>query len=227
MNVGIIGDGSGGVVFYVDENMVMKICYNKPPQFLLTLDHPNLVKCFDITTCDDMYKLTMAYVGDNHLNDKNGNDLFSYLSVTTKVLCPGMVIDPLLDVIDYLHDKRITHNDIKEENICIDKTHHITLIDIEGMMQHESYDVTITQAQFIGTYPPFMFPMNPFDYDIKCIGHVLMALNSVDGNDTNYKVALMMLHGLFNISYYKCCWKAHKWSCLVNQIRCSAYTSIE
>lgn len=216
----IIGNGSGGTVIRISHDMVVKICDNKPSQFLLSLTHPNLVKCHGIKRCDDAYQLTMSYVGNNHLNDINGSDLFSYLSVTTKELEPDVVITPILCVIEYLHEQMITHNDIKEENICIDNCHHITLIDVEGMIQHLSYVDTISHAQFGGTYPPFSFPMNPFAYDIKCIGHVIIALNKIRNNPTYHKVAMMMIHGLLDISHYKRCWIAHHWSCLLENDRC-------
>jgi calcium-dependent protein kinase len=80
---------------------------------MLTLDHPNVVKIFDII--EDEFHI---FIIEDYCD---GGDLFNYI-VKTKSFSEDMakkIIKQILDGISYLHEKGITHRAIKPENILI------------------------------------------------------------------------------------------------------------
>lgn len=88
------------------------------------LNHPNIVNIYEYRYSDDYSdQIVMEYVEGRSLNE--------FLSENTPLRERKRIFLELLDVIDYLHNNRIIHNDIKPENIIISKTRNrVKLIDL-------------------------------------------------------------------------------------------------
>lgn len=85
-------------------------------QILRELDHPSILKCFEIFESDLFYYVSTEYCP--------GGDLFSEIVKLSKFTekQAAMIMFQLLSVLVYCHDKRVTHRDLKPENILLLET---------------------------------------------------------------------------------------------------------
>ena len=82
-------------------------------QILRELDHPNILKCYEIFESDSLYYVSTEYCP--------GGDLFSEIVKLSKFTekQAALIMFQLLSVLVYCHDKRVTHRDLKPENILL------------------------------------------------------------------------------------------------------------
>ncbi|MCM8818999.1 MAG: serine/threonine protein kinase [Candidatus Omnitrophica bacterium] len=84
-------------------------------KILKSLSHPNLLKVYKLGKIKNFYYMSMEYIeGENLRNFYNKNieifpDTILYILIKTG------------EVIEYIHSKRIIHNDIKPENVLVGK----------------------------------------------------------------------------------------------------------
>jgi serine/threonine protein kinase len=92
---------------------------------LSSLDHPNIIKLHESIDNPKYVYLVMEYA--------RGESLHAHLkSMPNRQFQEEKakkILKQLLMSLEYLHDKNVTHRDIKLENIIIDKRDHIKLID--------------------------------------------------------------------------------------------------
>lgn len=107
-------------------------------EIVKSLDHPALVKTFDIFRDEDKKRvyMVMEYVRGGELFARVANDAGSLVTEGDAV----RVARDLLDAVDYLHTRDIVHRDVKLENIlCIEedqtKPIHVKLADF-GLSSH-------------------------------------------------------------------------------------------
>lgn len=91
---------------------------------LTTVKHPNIVTVFDVFENDKFFQLVMEKHG-------SGMDLFEFIDrrpiMDEKLGC--YIFRQIANAVEYLHSLNILHRDIKDENIIIDQTFHVKLID--------------------------------------------------------------------------------------------------
>lgn len=97
---------------------------------LQSLDHPNIVKLFEVYDMSDQYVLIMELC--------EGGELFQRIAKKKVTLSSvPKIMRQLLEVLTYIHTKGIIHRDIKPENILINKqTNTIKIIDF-GIAHHK------------------------------------------------------------------------------------------
>ena len=133
-----IGKGHFGHIFKVENISTHEICVEKRirkrmpfikevewevyiSQFLLTYQHPNIVKISDVILTYDTVHIIMEYVPNGSFENKfQTYTHHSYSKILTKVLSG----------INFLHTHGILHRDIKLENVVLnEKTREVKLID--------------------------------------------------------------------------------------------------
>ena len=108
-------------------------CHQRDPihmlkeiQILKMLDHPNIIKCFEIFEDEDRYYIAAEYCP--------GGDLFGEilkLQQFTEAQTAKIVFQ-LLSAISYCHEKLVTHRDLKPENILLTENNgelHVKIAD--------------------------------------------------------------------------------------------------
>ncbi len=85
---------------------------------LKKLDHPNIIKLFEVYYFNDSYYLVTEYC--------EGGSILAYLC-QAKEYCESIVkqiIKQLLSALSYMHSLKVAHRDIKLENIVFIKKIH-------------------------------------------------------------------------------------------------------
>jgi len=117
---------------------------------LKSIDHPNIVKLLDIVVSKDYIHIVLEYC--------DGLNLYEYMfNRGGKQLSESLarrIFIQLLNAVDYLHRNNIYHRDLKLDNIMIDKTGRVTIIDF-GFAIQVNNNTKITS--FCGT-PFYMAP---------------------------------------------------------------------
>jgi serine/threonine protein kinase len=111
------------------------------------LDHPNIVKAFDVDTDGDIHFLVLEYVEGASFQD---------LVARSGALAPERVAHYLgqaLAGLQYLHDRGFIHRDIKPANLIVDRAGVVKLLDL-GLVRSETEGDDLTRKEnvkFLGT----------------------------------------------------------------------------
>ena len=95
-------------------------------EFLKTVDHPNIIKFYEMYVDDNYYNLVTEFCG--------GGELFEHIIARGRFSesYASKIIKQVLSAIKHLHDKNICHRDLKPENILFEsksKEAQVKLID--------------------------------------------------------------------------------------------------
>ena len=82
---------------------------------LTSLDHPNILKCYEIFEDNWKYYVAMDYCAGGELFDK-----IIQLKKFTEIQA-SEILSQLLSAIAYCHDKGVIHRDLKPENILLEE----------------------------------------------------------------------------------------------------------
>lgn len=127
-----------------------KISVKEEIALMKSMDHPNIVKLYQVMETDKELYLVMELI--------NGTSLFKYIQRKPEKRLKesecAMIFSKLISAIKYCHKNRIIHRDIKMENIMITDSLDIKLIDF-------GFSVKLTSNQrltsFCGT-PSYVPP---------------------------------------------------------------------
>lgn len=114
------------------------------------LQHPNIVKTLDTGEENQTHFLVMEYVQGNSLK----KILDQKQKLTEEETIP--LICQLLDALEYLHQRKLIHRDIKPDNLLITPSGNLKLIDMGLIRNMELTSLTLTGA-IIGT-PHYLSP---------------------------------------------------------------------
>lgn len=117
---------------------------------LKSINHPNIIKLLDIVVTKDYTHLVLEYcVGINlyeFMWNRGRNGI-------PELFARGIFIQ-LLSALDYLHNQNIYHRDLKLDNVMIDKSGKVTLIDF-------GFAITVSNQEPISSFcgtPNYMAP---------------------------------------------------------------------
>jgi len=113
------------VINKTDITAVYEQKLNNEIRILKKLNHPNIVKLFDVIETADSYYLILEYISGGDLYDLVTSPDFSKLQINDK----KRIFNQIAGAVQYLHENNICHADLKLENILIDKNKNIKLTD--------------------------------------------------------------------------------------------------
>ena len=91
-------------------------------KILAQLDHPNVVKVLDAGFKKNQPFIAMEFIEGENLENKIAREKPSMSTMISWY-------SDLADALEYLHENDVTHRDIKDENIIIDKNGKAILVD--------------------------------------------------------------------------------------------------
>jgi calcium/calmodulin-dependent protein kinase I len=117
---------------------------------MASLDHPNIVRLFEIFDEDNILYLVMEIMKGGELFDR----IVEKESYTEKEACE--TIRPLVDAIRYCHDNGIIHRDLKPENLLYETTEETSIIKISdfGLARFCENELAFTAAGTPGYVAP-------------------------------------------------------------------------
>ena len=124
--------------------------FQREGRALQRLDHPNIVKVFDLGTEDGTHYLAMEYV--------DGRTLRSLIRRSGS-LSPARTLEivrQVCDALEYAHSREMIHRDIKSANIMMDPTGCVKLMDF-GLVQVTGMTLVTQTGSVMGT-PEYMSP---------------------------------------------------------------------
>lgn len=101
-----------------------------------SLDHPNIVKIFDLIQTNNQYYLIMEYI--------DGQSLRSYLEegLNKDINSSLDIFLQILDGVEYAHNKGIVHRDLKPENIMLTRDKIVKITDFGIAFALGSHSIT-------------------------------------------------------------------------------------
>ena len=115
-----------------------------------TLDHPNIIPIFRVSSGGKLFWYVMKYVEGESLQatlDREGQ--MSVKRVTT-------LLTPVADALDYAHRKSVIHRDVKPANILVDSDAKVTVTDF-GIAKALGANSLTGSGSLLGT-PHYMSP---------------------------------------------------------------------
>jgi serine/threonine protein kinase len=140
---------------------------------MLTVDHPHVIKCYEIFEDSSSLSFVLAFV--------ETGDLFDHISKVghfSEVTASGLV-NQILSGLEYLHSKGISHRDLKVENILCCSKHGDMFVEIADFgLSIQSVEALITQVGSLEYAAPEIFSGKPYSYkcDIWSLGVITFIL---------------------------------------------------
>ena len=124
--------------------------FRQEARLAASLDHPNIIRVFDFGQIDDFFWYSMQLV--------NGPTIHSLLASAGRMdeKIAAKIAIPVLDALDYSHERGVVHRDIKPENLILDQQKRPYVMDF-GIAKAEKSTVE-TRAGFILGSPAYLSP---------------------------------------------------------------------
>lgn len=170
----LIGRGSFAEVYlcqskkYYDKFAVKRVL-NQTEQMqaeseaLICLDHPYIIKLYEVFNDDISQYLVMEYCPNSTLKKKGKLDYERFLYYSKQIL----------EALSYCHSKNIAHRDIKPENIFLDKYNRIKLADFGLAKRFDHESISSENCGSLMYCSPEIVtkqPFSPFKADVWALG---------------------------------------------------------
>jgi serine/threonine protein kinase len=146
--------------------------FERELRILQSLNHPNLVRLFDVVYETDLIYLIMEYC-------PNG-ELYGLITGPDRLGEPEVrrIFIQLVDAMIYIHSRSVAHRDIKPENILIDQNMNPKIGDF-GLCQHTNATLMKTPCGSLFYAPPEVLGGKEYDgklADVWSLGVVLFVM---------------------------------------------------
>lgn len=207
-----IGKGSFGIIVRAQEidnnnDVAMKIVsrsylerfncflsFEQEVRILQSISHPNIIKIHEVIYLEDIICVVMEYC--------RYNDLLKLVLSFPSLLIKNMrkIMKQIVDAVQYLHDRKISHLDLKPENIFIDQDINVKIGDFGCC--HTIHNRDSMQLGTLFYIAPEMLTnprIDPRPADIWAIGIIFYVMSSGtlpwrNGNDEEMKEQIK--HGI-------------------------------
>ncbi|KAI3638604.1 hypothetical protein MIR68_003102 [Amoeboaphelidium protococcarum] len=184
----------------LDEKKLGKL--HREVRIMKMLNHPNIVKLFEVIETKHTLFLVMEYV--------NGGELYDYLVAhgRMKEKDARVKFRQILSAVNYCHQKRVIHRDLKAENLLLDANLNIKIADF-GFSNNYQPDGQLDT--FCGS-PPYAAPelfqgrkyVGP-EVDVWSLGVILYVLCTgclpFDGKDLK-EMREVVCRGRYKVPFY-------------------------
>ena len=138
--------------------------FKKEAQRIRKLNHPNIVKIYDLFEENDTYYYIMDYIDGESLAERLNRQGAMKESEVMQVL------NSLLDALSTVHTAGLTHMDIKPGNIMRDRQGKIYLIDFGASKQMTSNEQRTLSTSTAMPYSKGYAPMEQVEQDMSKVG---------------------------------------------------------
>jgi len=134
----------------VDENNIAR--FKQEAWAISAFDHPNIVKVRDLAMHGGMHYIAMDFIPGEDLLAAGFKRHMTFWQIAE-------AMDNMADVLRLVHARNIWHRDIKPQNLILDLTGHVKLIDFGiATVEREQDDATKTADGLIMGTPAFLSP---------------------------------------------------------------------
>ncbi|OHD57591.1 MAG: hypothetical protein A2Y33_06015 [Spirochaetes bacterium GWF1_51_8] len=116
---------------------------------ILNMDHPSIVKVFEVGDVDTIEAGTVPFIVMEYLDGSNLQDTIRQ-SMKSSIEKNLTIFMSITEALEYIHNKGIVHKDLKPGNIIVDKRGRVKLIDF-GMAQMKDLSRISDRDLIIGT----------------------------------------------------------------------------
>ncbi len=147
--------------------------FEREARVMVKLDHPNILRAFDVGKAKGFHYLTMEFV--------EGGSVEGWLKKLGKFSVGDAmhIVLKTAEALQHAHDKSMIHRDIKPDNILLTKDGVIKVADL-GLAKDTSEDVSLTKTGAGAGTPIYMAPEQARD------------VKHVDGRVDIYALGVMM-----------------------------------
>ena len=182
-----IGEGAYGKIYKVknkqsgDIRAMKQITKSKIPditkfqteiQILSMVDHPNIVRLFEVIEDDKYFNLLQELCTGGELYKK-------YQTTQLKEKEIAKIFNQIMSAVAYCHEKGIVHRDLKLENILLSKTNLLKIIDFGLSSYYDSNKLLSTPCGSLCYASPELLSGQKYDgilIDIWSVGVILYAM---------------------------------------------------
>ncbi len=132
--------------------------FHREAQLAASLNHPNIVKIYDVGAINGIHFISMEYL--------EGEDLQTHIKRLGKLSVDETIniIAPIAESLNYAHQMGLVHRDVKSANIIITKDNRAVLTDFG--IAHASSATKLTVAGTVIGTPEYMSPEQAEGKDI-------------------------------------------------------------
>jgi CheY-like chemotaxis protein len=126
--------------------------FYREAQLMAALNHPNIVRIYDMGSTDHCLYIAMEFVEGQALSRLVADQVLSYEQCLE-------VMRQAFDAVTYLHDHGVVHRDIKPANFLVSEEGLVKLTDF-GISRADGIfpDIKVTQERVVVGTPAFMAP---------------------------------------------------------------------
>lgn len=147
---------------------------NNEINILKKVNHPNIIKLYDVIETHDALNIILEYV--------SGGDLYELIIKDykkIKINDKKKIFNQLVKAVEYLHENNISHCDLKPENILIDENNNVKLIDFNlayEFIPNEPYKIRCGSLEYAAPEVILGKPHYPCPSDTWSLGVILFIL---------------------------------------------------